>query len=45
MRVLNYEETNINGPENGSVPSAVEGNKVVFNVDMGKAASYEKSYD
>ena len=45
MRVLNYEEANINGPENGSVPSAVEGNKVVFNVDMGKAASYEKSYD
>ena len=45
MRVLNYEETDINGPENGSVPSAVEGNKVVFNVDMGKAASYEKSYD
>lgn len=45
MRVLNYEETNINGPENGSVPTAIEGNKVVFNVDMGKAASYEKSYD
>ena len=45
MRVHNYEEIDINGPENGSVPSAVEGNKVVFNVDMGKAASYEKSYD
>ena len=45
MRVHNYEEIDINGPENGSVPTAIEGNKVVFDVDMGKAASYEKSYD
>lgn len=44
ISVDNYEEIHITNPHSESVPQEYEGNSVVFDVDMGKAASHERSY-
>ena len=42
--VDNYEEIHITNPHYETPPQDYEGNSIVFDVDMGKAASHERSY-